>query len=684
MNRTTIVLLASFAITAFWGCDRTASATGTSDDTHSSVFVTGRVFTEQNQPLGAVVVHLRHAGLTDTTNGNGVFTLTGSIPASARSLSAVDTLDYLRDGITIYSASVATWVDTLPDLFLVQRNISGAITPGPVPVASTTATLWNAQGDSIPVPLEWNPVSQNYSGFAWFRYTGGLDSFQVRVKALDSIGRLLGESVKLAFTSRAGDILLPTFAAGNTLPVFVLSAPPSLVRGDTARIRASVTNPSGIALTYQWKIGSGPWTQGRTDTLIFVPPSTPGPNMTVNFRVSRADSLANLDSLRIPVVGNLPKVGISTSPGPVPAFRAFTLHLADTAGSGSSIVKRWIGAPWNVAVSGTDTLLTAPDTANMGDTVSLSVVYKVWDNLGDSASDSGLIEVIQGLPQGLTAIADSSSVRISWKAPRASSNLAWNIMVTDSALDTSGETFNSSQVLGKDAFFTGLHGNQLTISRQSIAKKLYLTFSTSDFTRTAVETTLVVDCPPLVWNFVAPFDFSDDIFGNGVPENYCASGTCTPDSQVFDTILQCNVDRLDYSIATSQPNQQPRRITQYWVTGWKDATGFTAKMRGTPGTLWVWMDLSFYQTTTLNSYQALQSKGITLGWEVSIDSTGGEKIFSIDSLRWSDGVQRTVPPLDSILTRSLGFSISLGGASPPANIGTQKGFLALGDVRFLR
>lgn len=312
-----LALLASTG-TLLSGCDRTPQSTGTSDDTHSSILLTGRVFNDQSKPLGAVIVKLRHGLISDTTSGDGVFSIEGDlskIPDWARTV--LDTLDYYRDGNLIHFAPVAEWIDTLPDVFLVQRDISGAINlgwsvisengistempTGAVPVGSASATVWNTHGDSVSFGLEWFPLSQRYSGFVWFPYSGGIDSFKIQVKAYDSLGRILGVSQKLAFTSRAGDIPMPSFFARNTVPVVTLKASDFLVKGQASKIFALVSNPYEYPTSIWWKIGSGIWTQGSSDTLLSIPADATERNVFIRCKVVRADSLFTMDSLKIPV-----------------------------------------------------------------------------------------------------------------------------------------------------------------------------------------------------------------------------------------------------------------------------------------------------------------------------------------------------------------------------------------------
>lgn len=201
-------------------CDREEHIAGGSDDTHSTVLdIQGRVLTKDARPYGNVIVRLRGLGLLDTTDGEGLFRFRrDSLPVAGRAADAVDTVDYLRDGQTILSVPVPNWIATLPDVMLVQRDLSGNLLGDLTGVARVVCQLGMPDGSRQSIDLELNGTSRRYSGFAYFRYTGGVDSFTARVVVLDSAGTPMGTGPTLHFTSRAGDIAFPDLGATNALP----------------------------------------------------------------------------------------------------------------------------------------------------------------------------------------------------------------------------------------------------------------------------------------------------------------------------------------------------------------------------------------------------------------------------------------------------------------------------------
>jgi len=289
---------------ALWlaSCELSSQSGGTSDDTHSSISVSGRVLTQESKPLSAVVVHLRKANLSDTTDGEGKFSLVGdTLPASNSATSSLDTLDYLRDGILVHSAPVHAWIETMPDVYLVQRDISGALSEIPSPSTNVVAKIWNSRGQSISIDLDLNTTTKRFSGFAWFRSTGGLDSFKIQIRATDAKGRPTGQSQELSFTSRAGDLQIPDFDPNDLLPRITFTVPPTGKRGATIVLHAEVKNLTDWGIQYEWSIGSGSWKKGRTDTAFAIPDNA-SDLLAVRVRAIRSDSLATTDSVALRIV----------------------------------------------------------------------------------------------------------------------------------------------------------------------------------------------------------------------------------------------------------------------------------------------------------------------------------------------------------------------------------------------
>jgi hypothetical protein len=376
------VLPAIGSLLAGWlllvSCDDSDRLTGGSDETHSSVMdVQGRVLTSDARPLSNVIVRLRNAGFVDTTDSQGAFRLqSDSFPAVGISPAVVDTLDYLRDGQVILSVPVPAWVAILPDVMLVQRDISGAILGDGSAIAKVQGLLGLPDGSSQKVELEWSSFLGRYSGFAYFRYSGGRDSFRIRIDVLDDSGRLLGRSAALRFTSLSGDLAIPTFAMANILPKVILRAGSDdffettgldtmlVARGDSVRVFAQVPDSLSRFASLEWKLEGSTWNRQTGAGSVPRDPTTgislgdvvfgsvfrapadkaPGTVLMLRARVQDRDGAYQTDSLALRIVEAPPRTSIRiVSPGKpheVLPGGAVRLAFEETPHEGRTIVSR--------------------------------------------------------------------------------------------------------------------------------------------------------------------------------------------------------------------------------------------------------------------------------------------------------------------------------------------------------
>ncbi len=695
-----LVLLALCATWILSGCDKSTTASGTSDDTHSSINITGRVFTDQSKPLGAVIVHLRHANLSDTTDGDGKFAIQGERSTlSARAMATVDTLDYLRNGNTIQSVAVISWVYSMPDLFLVQRDIFGKINPSQIRIAKITGTLWNAQGDSFALSLEWNSLTDRYSGFAWFRCTGGVDSFQVQVNTFDSLGRKIGSSPKMPFTSLAGNIQMPDFNADNTLPWFTFQVPPTIHRLDSARIRMIGQNPLDSTLRIQWNIDGHAWVDGRTDTLLWIPDQCPD-SLVIGARAIQKNGLMVTYSVYLTVTSFRQKVSLSIPLDTVPSTTNFKVHFTDSDTLGSTPVKRWLGAPWNVEVSGQDTILTAPYTFGPVD-----VQYWVRNTRGDSVMASNSIWVSPGTPQDFAVTVDSLYVHASWKNPDQSV-YQWRLTLGDSA----GNVVDTFVFNGKTSSATLLRTYAQRTLRANLAMKVLSMFV--DTTTPMPDTTILAAEPDFTLNFEHPATAASWPWGNmnlnnkyGLNAVFSGSSELWPNQfgypawlithngdwdsaisgkRLFDPVFQSNAIRFDFN--STQPQSYYLNSLAMPISGWQDVKSLSVRLRGSDSsqffiTLWA---------PSLESYYAA-NWGYSLGWMVKATPNGAVLNLPMDSLQWSSTIAPTGMTLPTfteqeILAKASLLAVEMRCDDPPGNPcrSLRNQFLVIDDIKFNR
>ncbi|MEK7392055.1 MAG: hypothetical protein AAB214_05755 [Fibrobacterota bacterium] len=253
MNFRNFLLLAT-GMLVLWSCDASKTvAAGGGDETHSNIDIQGAVFTNRSEPFAGIVVKLRGLGIADTTDSRGAFRIQRADTALATKSGTVDTLDYLREGRIVHSEAVASWTATMPDLFLVQRDISGKLTGAVGAVKTVEAIFGTDRSDTL--ALEWNPVLGSYSGFAYAPWngTGTVTHYQVRIEVRDSLRHLIGRSVDIPFTSRAGDLDIPTFQAGNAKPYLRIVGKDTATSRELLELRAVVADSFGQKVTLRWR-----------------------------------------------------------------------------------------------------------------------------------------------------------------------------------------------------------------------------------------------------------------------------------------------------------------------------------------------------------------------------------------------------------------------------------------------
>jgi hypothetical protein len=253
MNFRNFLLLAT-GMLVLWSCDASKTvAAGGGDETHSNIDIQGAVFTNRSEPFAGIVVKLRGLGIADTTDSRGAYRIQRADTALATKSGTVDTLDYLREGRIVHSEAVASWTATMPDLFLVQRDISGKLTGAVGAVKTVEAIFGTDRSDTL--ALEWNPVLGSYSGFAYAPWngTGTVTRYQVRIEVRDSLGHLSGRSVDIPFTSRAGDLDIPTFQAGNAKPYLKIVGKDTATSRELMELRAVVADSFGQKVTLNWR-----------------------------------------------------------------------------------------------------------------------------------------------------------------------------------------------------------------------------------------------------------------------------------------------------------------------------------------------------------------------------------------------------------------------------------------------
>lgn len=233
-----------------------------STDTHSNyaVNLTGKVLSKDGTPIPAAIAQLVKQNLFDTTDSKGEYSFKvqnkeGTILTAAVNSNGKDTIKLIRDGQIITMIEISKYIDTIPDVFIVQRNIGGKVLPNNLDLLTITGKIWNDSDADEPIhniPFYYSTQTLNYSGFVYFVYTGTLENYSVCTYAFNKENLLTGQSDTIHFSSLAGDIEIPEFDPKNLSDTIIFSD--TIAEGDwkpgkTYLLKRTVKIPSGKVLT---------------------------------------------------------------------------------------------------------------------------------------------------------------------------------------------------------------------------------------------------------------------------------------------------------------------------------------------------------------------------------------------------------------------------------------------------
>jgi hypothetical protein len=311
-----LVLLGILVVLLLAGC--LASDPGKNPDAESggSVSVVGRVVSGSGGPLAGMAVRLARAGLVDTTDALGRYRLEGEPVASGLTKGAAtagvaeeeDTLHFEQAGQSVLSLEVS-WVDSLPDVSIVQRGVTASLTPGGSAFARAEIVLWGGgilEATPHIVQAFHNTLVGEISGFLYFPPSPPVREYSLFVRTVDLAGRITGRSQTLPFNSLAGNLNLPAFRIGNTLPTVSAGQDTLLGLGATLELKGTAVDSFGGSIVmWEWDIGgTGNFVRTSSSDTTITLPTVPS-NVTIVFRATDDDGLSSVDTVKVSAVNGL-------------------------------------------------------------------------------------------------------------------------------------------------------------------------------------------------------------------------------------------------------------------------------------------------------------------------------------------------------------------------------------------
>lgn len=336
------------------------------------VHLVGKVLTKDGNPVPYAIAHLEKFDVYDTTDNNGKYEIvidssdTGILFAKSTADSS-DSLTILKDGQIITSIEIIDYIDTLPDVIIVQRDIHGKIIETVTLFSRIEAVLWN-QADTIQTIAElfYSKPTFSYSGFVYFVYTGSKQDYSIYVNVFNTDSQFIGRSDTIDFTSIAGDIEIPLINPLNATPSVNASADSAIGIKDTFVLSGTASdNYGGEIISWSWDVGNkGDFIATTPDSnLVTVAPSEADDSYECVLRVMDDDSNIVFDTVSIAVETRAPiaDAGADTTVG-----INDSVNLRGSASHDESKIVEYAwktgAADWFTVSTG-DTTIAAPATA---------------------------------------------------------------------------------------------------------------------------------------------------------------------------------------------------------------------------------------------------------------------------------------------------------------------------------
>ena len=310
---------AVIAVAALSTCTRTVAGSEVTNE--DAIALVGRVVDENGAGVAGIDAKASNSSLlSDTTDADGKYTIRISakeyIERGLDTTALEDSIRYYKDDFLVASRVIQKWRDTLDDVVVSIRNVSGALAR-PLGPGYRLEAIITSHGDTASEvrseELWYNSANTSYSGLVSFRYTSKITDYSLYVNVINQSGRLAGRSATISsIVVKAGDIDIPTFDPENAKPYLHAGADTSVRIGDTLRIAVVAGDSFGGAIVgYAWKAdGAGQFDDKKNDsTFSFASPVTW--NDTAIAFIVRAidnDSNASFDTVTVRFFRDVPTV----------------------------------------------------------------------------------------------------------------------------------------------------------------------------------------------------------------------------------------------------------------------------------------------------------------------------------------------------------------------------------------
>lgn len=131
-----------------------------------------------------------------------------------------DTVIVWKDSKKIYETPITSWLNVLPDNYVVQRNISGKIIQNDYvkELKKVEAVFWTTDSIALVIPLEVN--GEMYSGFVYQHYNdssfkNAIRMYNLFVRLMDTADSVYGLTNVINYSERSGDLVFSDILPGG-------------------------------------------------------------------------------------------------------------------------------------------------------------------------------------------------------------------------------------------------------------------------------------------------------------------------------------------------------------------------------------------------------------------------------------------------------------------------------------
>jgi|GEM_PF-3289800 len=408
-----LLLLIVLVGTAFYTCS--LDFAGGTDETSSGIGLCGYVYyKENNHPASNVIAKLKQLGFYAVTDKDGRYTIAvtadtlGKLGINIDSI--LDTVEYYQGTAVVHKVKVTDWIDTLPAVYIIQRNIYGKFLGDDKNITRIEAVVTRIKNtDTVGVKrvcLWYNVAAMAFSGFVYFQYTTDQYNYSVYVDVYDRDSILTGRSRTVEFTDNAGDIEIPAFNPFNARPAVFAGNDTLVSINDTIRLHPFVCDSLQDArsiVSCEWSIGGAGFVQTSALDTTFQAPADSDAQYLCILRVKDNDKNVVTDTMKVVICKDVPAAYAGNDTA---VYRDSLLALHGRATQKFGTVVTW---EWNIAGNGFkktssgDTIIKIPaiaadtcrcillitdDDGNCDmDTLNITLL-KRWERVGDKVSNA--------------------------------------------------------------------------------------------------------------------------------------------------------------------------------------------------------------------------------------------------------------------------------------------------------